>query len=338
MNYDIIATLGPSSAAENVWQAMLAAGVDAFRLNTSHLSLEQLRSWLGRLSAFFETSHAVAPVYLDLQGSKWRLGDFSPLTLMPGQEVELSFSKTAGRAGVLPVPHRDFFTAIAERGGRVALNDAKILLDLVGGQGTSWIARVAQGGEIRPNKGITLPGTEVRIESLSEKDQAIFEIARTYSFTRLAVSYVKDAVEMQRYRSLFGAGVYLAAKLERPQAVDEARQIAEIADEAWLCRGDLGAELGPAAMARAVHAFSGQAGLLPIPTYLAGQVLEHLAQNPAPTRSEVCYLYDSLKRGYHGVVLSDETAIGHFVLEACRAAALFKMEPGNDGTEKSGSL
>jgi pyruvate kinase len=117
---------------------------------------------------------------------------------------------------------------------------------------------------------------------------------------------------MAQYRARFGPTAYLIAKLERPAAVAEARPIAGIADELWLCRGDLGAEVGLPAMAAATAGFSRQVAALPIPALLAGQVLEHLTAQPTPTRSEVCHLYDALQAGYGGVVLSDET--GHWPL------------------------
>jgi pyruvate kinase len=106
--------------------------------------------------------------------------------------------------------------------------------------------------------------------------------------------------------------------------VDEALLVAASADELWLCRGDLGAELGLRAMAEAVQGFSGTIRALPIPTLLAGQVLEHMTGHPTPTRSEVCYLYEALLKGYNGFVLSDEAAIGRYPIESCRAAALFR--------------
>lgn len=143
---------------------------------------------------------------------------------------------------------------------------------------------------------------------------------------RYALSYVKDAAEMANYRRVLGESSHLIAKLERATALEDADGIAKMADELWLCRGDLGAEMGSRAMAEAVHAFSKKVASLPVPVLLAGQVLEHMTESLPPTRSELCYLYDALKAGFRGVVLSDETAIGRYPVEACRTAALFLGE------------
>ena len=92
----------------------------------------------------------------------------------------------------------------------------------------------------------------------------------------------------------------------------------------WLCRGDLGAELGIRSMAETVHRFSDGIGDRPVPVLMAGQVLEHMTEHPAPTRSEVCYLSDTLRAGYHGFVLSDEVAIGRYPIDSCKIAAMFR--------------
>jgi pyruvate kinase len=155
-------------------------------------------------------------------------------------------------------------------------------------------------------------------------DHAVLRHTRHLAGVRYALSYVKDAVEMGHYRAQVGRSAYLIAKLERQPAVDEAAQIAESADELWLCRGDLGAELGAKAMAAAVYRFSDRVTGMSVPVLLAGQIFEHMTEHSTPTRSEVCALHDALMKGYRGVVLSDETAIGRDPVESCRMAALFR--------------
>jgi pyruvate kinase len=323
MRYEIVATLGPSSATAPIWEGLLAAGASAFRLNTSHLTLEQLDGWLGRLGEFLAAREQPAPLVLDLQGSKWRLGQLAPALLEPGQLVELVHAGESGAAGVLPVPHHDFFAAAPLSNGTVVLNDGKVLLALEQLGAERLGARVVQGGPLAARKGITYAESSYRSEALSPKDQAILERTRGLPAVRYALSYLRDAEEMATYRRRAGQA-YLIAKLERRPAIDEVLRIAQSASELWVCRGDLGAELGPAGMARAVHRLSQLVVGASVPVLLAGQVLEHMAEHATPTRSEVCFLYDALLRGYHGVVLSDETAVGRYPVESCQAAALFR--------------
>jgi pyruvate kinase len=324
VDYQIIATLGPASSTDSIWQAMLEAGVTAFRLNTSHLSLAQLKTWLDRLGVFLESAALPVTIVLDLQGSKWRLGQFSPFALDIGQQVTLIAAETTDRPNVLPVPHPDFFRAAAVSSGELTLNDAKVRLRLESATSSTMTATVLAGRQISARKGITYTRSSYRQESLSDRDQKIVSQTRHVEFVDYALSYVKDAQEMARYRAYFGPSARLIAKLERQPAVDEAAAIAATADAVWLCRGDLGAELGLKAMAESAARFSARIGALSAPALLAGQVLEHMTAQPTPTRAEICQLHDALTQGYRGIVLSDETAIGEYPLEACQTAALFR--------------
>ncbi len=330
MIYEIVATLGPSSSTQDMWNRMTRAGVTAFRLNTSHFSLPELFRWLERLGSFLDSLERKPPVVLDLQGSKWRLGDFDPLLLEPGGNIELVHAGTARGRDILPVPHPDFFQAAPLSGGEIVLGDTRAVFAVESFSPGSVKARVLQGGIVSSRKGITLPHSSFRSESLQEKDREILEQSRHLDFILYAVSYVKDAVEMAGYRRVLGDRAYVIAKLERESAVHDARRIALSADELWICRGDLGAETGFVRMAQAVHGFSDTLKEMTVPVLLAGQVLEHMTGSTVPTRSEVCHLYDALSRGYGGVVLSDETAVGRHPEESCRAAALFLSSSGQE--------
>jgi pyruvate kinase len=326
MSYEIIATLGPASATPQCWREMIAAGATAFRLNSSHLTLPQLIDWVDHLRVFFDQNGRALPVVVDLQGSKWRLGQFEARELASGSQIRLVLGETSRQADVLPVPHADFFTAAPQSSREIRLNDAKVLLEIESIETDAIQARVTRGGPIAAHKGITYAQSEFRCEGLGEKDRAVLKGTQQYPFVRYAISYLKNAEEMAAYRVQIGAPTYLIAKLERGSAMQTTGAIAAEADEVWLCRGDLGAELGLDEMARAAHHFTAQVRDIPIPVMLAGQVLEHMTHQPAPTRSEVCCLYDALQQGYAGVVLSDEVAVGQYPVESCRSAALFKHE------------
>jgi pyruvate kinase len=324
MKYNITATLGPASSDESVWKAMLSSGVTAFRLNTSHLSIQQLEDWIERYQRFLFSLDPIPSLILDLQGSKWRLGDFLSTDLLEGQTIELIYGDNSNLPETLPVPHPDFFKAAFNSNGEIILNDAKIQLKMETNQLDSLKARVIRGGRISSHKGITFTTCDYRKESLSEKDQSIFKLTHNLNFIQYAISYIKDAVEMSRYRAFFNSSTYLIAKLERQPAINEAIEIASNVNEIWVCRGDMGAELGIKAMAETVHDFSDSLDQFSIPVFLAGQVLEHMVEQASPTRSEICYLYEALLKGYAGIVLSDEAAIGKYPVESCRTAALFK--------------
>ncbi len=343
MIYRIVVTLGPATSDESSWRELASAGADAFRLNTSHFAVEDLGSWIGRLESFLETQgtgeeRGGPGIVLDLQGSKWRLGTIEPATVEEGQVVELVLppgEAVAGDRGPavslrLPVPHPDFFAAAPVSGAQIAVNDAKVLLRREATGEHTIRARVVLGGEVSANKGITYLDSAFRRESLTEKDRRVVELGRGSRCIGYALSYVRDAQEMESYRKNLGDSTYLIAKIERDTALAEAEQISGLADELWLCRGDLGAEMGLPAMAVGAARFSQRVRGFQKPVLLAGQVLEYMTQHPIPTRSEICCLYEALEKGFCGLVLSDETAVGSFPVESCRSAALFRHEQARE--------
>ncbi len=305
---------------------MLNNGITAFRLNTSHLRLNEVVLWVEKYLSFIDEIQQKPPLYLDLQGSKWRLGELSSTELRIKQKVILVNEPKSEKIGVLPVPHADFFKAILQSNGELILADGKVCLQVESVKDQEIHAYVTRAGSISSHKGITIPNCSYRKEELSEKDKDVFKATRNIPSIRYAISYVRDAYEMQKYRNALGDSTYLSAKLERASALEEELQISEQADELWLCRGDLGAEVGLKAMAEMVHHCT---ALLPQhnkPVMLAGQVFEHMVDHSTPTRSEVCFYYEALLSGYKGFVLSDETAVGSFVIEACQTAAMFKPQ------------
>lgn len=322
MIYQVIATLGPASNTPEIWKEMLDNGCSGFRINTSHVSLAELQQLLERLTAFLRNHSPAMPIFLDLQGSKWRLGRFPAYKLEKNRVVELVQAETAPSGHTLPVPHEDFFKA-GQEAKEIALNDAKIRIKIESWSADRLTGRVMDGGEISGRKGITLPGTAYRQEKLNPRDEEIFHNCREQPNVRFAVSFIKDSIEMAVYRRLMGSATHLIAKLERESAVHDVDAMAESVNEFWLCRGDLGAEVGLADMARLTAELNPRVPTIAKPIYLAGQVLEHMTSHPQPTRSEVCHLYDMLRWGYRGVILSDETAVGHYPVESCKMAALF---------------
>ena len=265
-----------------------------------------------------------AALALDLQGSKWRLGQFAPLELAEGQTIELVLAFSSDQPNRLPVPHADFFQAAPLSSPELRLNDAKVHLQVESIAGEHLRAGVTRGGTLSAHKGITYLASGFRSETMSGKDQEIIRQTKDLPGIRYAISYLRDAAEMHRYRAQLGTQAYLIAKLERVPAMAEAEQIAAEANELWVCRGDLGAEMGLPGLARAVYDFSTRVRGLNCPVMMAGQVLEHMTSAAAPTRAEVCALHDALSWGYAGFVLSDETAIGCDPVEACQTAAMFR--------------
>jgi pyruvate kinase len=310
----LVATIGPASAG--VVADLAAAGATAFRLNASHLDIDQLSAALSAI----RHSCPGAPVVVDLQGAKMRIALPRPRDVATGETIRLS----PGGDADIRVPHAELF-AQAKAGDTLSVDDGRVRLEVVCAGPAVIEARALEGGRLLPNKGLNVDHHPVRLDGLTERDLAVCRIADRYSADGLAFSFMIDGTEAGWLRAVSPRSRVIG-KVERCEAVSRIDEIARRVDAVWICRGDLGAQLGPAALARFVAAL--EPSRLPVPVLMAGQVLEHLTCHPEPTRSEVCHLYDLVARGYAGVVLSDETAIGadpvHAVSTASRLLADFR--------------
>lgn len=260
----IVATLGPASL--DAPEPLVAAGASALRLNASHMSAAALRLAVARVRATLPT----IPIVVDLQGAKMRLGRFSPRPVRVDEIV--SFGVRGDGETVLPLPHPELF-ASATSGETLSLDDGRIRLTIVSLDGASLCARAESGGEIRPRKGVNVVEHPVALEDLTGADQAACEALAGVPDVSWAISFVADALEAEWVRRRVGM-VKIIGKVERRLAIENLHILTSRLDEIWICRGDLGVEVGLPALARFVAAFD-PAGL-PVPVLMAGQVLEHM--------------------------------------------------------------
>jgi pyruvate kinase len=317
MRKTLIATLGPASRSRA--DALAAAGVDAFRLNASHMSPEDVGEAIASLRARLPD----LPIVVDLQGAKVRLGE------LPGgaREVRDGESLTFELApepdsDALPLPHPELFRAVRV-GDTLGLDDDRVHLRVTRVTGTrlegspSFDAVALHDATIRPRKGLNLLDHPLVLDGLTSVDAAHVDAAKGFAHVAFAFSFMLDGREAAWVRAR-APGASVVGKIERREAIVALDAIARACDGVWICRGDLGAQLGAAALGRAVAALAPRE--LACPTLMAGQVLEHLTNHRDPTRSEVCHLHDLLSRGYAGIVLSDETAIGDDPVHAATTA------------------
>lgn len=309
--FQIIATLGPSSFGRA--KALAAAGATGFRLNASHLRPAELRSAVESLRRELPG----ARLTIDLQGAKMRLGHFRERALFKEQVV--IFTSETDRRTAVPLPHPEIFGA-ARVGDTLTADDGRLRFTILEVTPTALVGSAVEDGVLKPRKGINLEEHPVELDDLTGDDEQHLASVEAPQAASWAFSFMKDGREAGWLRRRV-EGCRVVAKIERQEAIDALPQIVREVDELWICRGDLGEQLGPTRLARFVAGFSPKSAGVPV--LMAGQVLEHLTEHPEPTRSEVCHLYDLVSRGYAGIVLSDETAIGRNPERAvARAASL----------------
>jgi len=306
---ELVVTLGPSSLGKEV--ELAEHGATQFRINASHMTVERLCE---SIKAAQEAVRNV-PVVVDLQGAKMRLGDFVPRAVTAGDSVR--FAHAALESGdFIPLPHEEVYAALTP-GDSISIDDGRLVGTVESVSGDTLQVRFAIGGTLLPRKGFNRDDHPVILQGLCARDVAMVRAAYGCGCRAFAVSFVVDGRECQWVRQ-WASDARLIAKIERQDALSNLELIARSADELWICRGDLGVQLGILNLGRAIGRLEPKRH--PIPTYMAGQVLEHLTSHREPTRSEVCHVHDLVSRGYAGIVLSDETAIGCDAVNAARVA------------------
>lgn len=321
----IIATLGPATDDPQVLDELIEAGVDVVRLNFSHGDADIQRR---RAQAVRERAHAHKrhiAILVDLQGPKVRIGRFGKgsIDLQQGDnfilDVKLPLDQgTQERVGVT-------YKGLADdvrRGTTLLLDDGRIVLSVDQVRGAEVYCRVVSGGELADSKGINLQGGGLSAEVLGEKDKADIITAAEIEADYLGVSFIRSAADVNEARALFhraGASGGVVAKIERSEAVAAIAEIIEAADAIMIARGDLGVEIGDAALPpiqKRIIKLTREDNKVAI---TATQMMESMVNSAIPTRAEVSDVANAVLDGTDAVMLSAETAIGNYPVAAVSA-------------------
>ncbi|WP_422155934.1 pyruvate kinase [Vreelandella titanicae] len=324
----IVATLGPASDREGVLEAMLEAGVDVVRLNFSHGSAEDHRQRLSRVREIANRLGRSVAALGDLQGPKIRIARFEngAVELTEGQAFVLDMAME-GDAGNNERVGCDYKTLVKDvvSGDRLLLDDGRLVLDVTQVAGNQIYTNVVVGGKLSNNKGINKQGGGLSAPALTEKDKADLKTAIEIGVDYLAVSFPRNAADMQEARLLLGeagTAIGLVAKLERAEAVaDNATLdgIIEASEAVMVARGDLGVEIGDAQLVGIQKRIIKQARTLNRAVITATQMMESMIESPLPTRAEVFDVANAVLDGTDAVMLSAETAAGDFPVETIEA-------------------
>lgn len=308
---DTVFTLGPASESPQLIKAFCQTA-GRFRLNTSHLTEAELRAWLDKLALFYKNSGKTVPVILDLQGAKMRIGKF-PACKLYLHKVTLFLGQESNDPKRIPIPHPILFEVLKPE-DILSLNDARVKLEITQVGEDFAEANVLINGSLDSYKGINRAIHPIPFTQIIEKDKQAIDIGLDYVFVQFACSFVLNGNEADCLRPLT-RDRRLIAKIERPEAMSHLAKIGDHFDELWFCRGDMGSQTGLNRLGKLQETFIHTTDPLKKPRFLAGQVLEYMTHFPEPTRTEVVHLYDVLKAGFNGIVLSDETAVGAYPLQ-----------------------
>jgi pyruvate kinase len=316
----VVATLGPASSNREVLGGMVEAGLDVVRLNFSHGERADhvARFELVRAVAK-ELDHNLA-ILVDLQGPKIRVGvvDDNGVKLDRGREVTLVAGTDRCAEPDIPVVY-PALAADVHQGDRILLDDGAIGLRVEDVEGERVRCQVERGGVVKSRKGVNLPGVAVSAASLTAKDRADVATAVEFGADYVALSFVRkpdDVAEAKQAIAEHGGDIPVVAKLERPEAIDVLDDILEVADAVMVARGDLGVELAVEQVPPIQKHIIARANSLGVSVVTATQMLESMVASSRPTRAEASDVANAIFDGTDAVMLSQETAIGQYPVEA----------------------
>jgi pyruvate kinase len=318
----IVCTLGPATGSPAIIRELIDAGMDVARLNMSHGSHadhEQSYRWVRK--AADESGHGVA-IFADLQGPKIRLETFAdgPAELEKGDRFTITTRDVPGDAETCGTTYKGLPGDVAA-GDQVLIDDGKIRLRVVEVSDQDVVTEVVVGGRVSDHKGINLPGVAVSVPALSEKDEEDLRWALRMSVDFIALSFVRNASDVDRVREIMdeeGLHLPVIAKIEKPQAIENLDAVIKAFDAFMVARGDLGVECPleevPLLQKKVVEKARRNAK----PVIVATQMLESMIGNPAPTRAEVSDVANAVLDGADAVMLSGETSVGEYPIEAVK--------------------
>lgn len=311
----IVATLGPATSEYNTILQLAQAGVDVFRINFSHGDNEHRKELLDHIRAVESDIDQPLAVMGDLCGPKIRVRGIvgGSVLLGDGQEIVIQRQDILGTAQRISTTLEELAEQV-EPGQIMLLDDGKIRLEIIEvPSGDEILCRVIQGGILSGSKGVNLPGTQLKISAITEKDRGDIAWIGDQGFDYVALSFVQVAADVTELRGLLddaGCEARIVAKIERPQAMQNIDAIVSAADAVMVARGDLGVEMDLPVVPIAQKRIARLCRLKGKPCIIATQMLESMTELPTPTRAEVSDVANAVQDLADAVMLSGETAVG----------------------------
>ncbi|QOY85510.1 pyruvate kinase [Paludibaculum fermentans] len=319
-NTKIVATLGPACSSPEMIRKLIQAGVDVFRLNASHGTVEQRHEAVLEIRKASEELKLNTGILLDLQGPKIRIGTFEggSAVLLPGAEFVITTEDVIGNTEGASTTYKDFARDV-KSGDRVLLADGALELIVIDCDGIRARCRVVRGGVIKDKKGINLPGVQLSTPSMTRRDMENMLAGLSVGVDLVALSFVRRSSDVLRLRLFLeekGSNLPIIAKIEKPEAVENIKDILSESDGVMVARGDLGVECPMEKVPfiqKSIIESARRAGKFVI---TATQMLESMIENPFPTRAEVSDVANAIYDGTDAVMLSGETSVGKYPVEA----------------------
>jgi pyruvate kinase len=315
----IVCTIGPATSEEPMIERLVAAGMDVARVNCSHGDATSVEALVNAVRAVEKRLDRPLAILADLPGPKLRVARLAqPRPVESGDEIVLA-SAGAASGDDLELGFELDFARVVRPGSPVMIDDGRVRLRVVEALGKRVRCRVETGGVIRSQKGVNLPGSYLPIPSITDRDRVLLEHAVRWDVDYIALSFVRRAEDVEDLKRLIhglGGRQRVIAKIEKLEAIEQLEAIVAVTDALMVARGDLGVEIGAAEvpmLQKRMIRMGREAGKTVI---TATQMLESMIDAPEPTRAEASDVANAILDGTSAVMLSGETAVGQYPVEA----------------------
>lgn len=337
----IVCTLGPATNDVEIMKQLIQNGMDAARINFSHGTYETHAETIAKLKQAREELNAPIPLILDTKGPEIRVKTFKEdkVRLEEDATFTLTTREVEGDVNIVSVTYADLPKDV-HRGSRILIDDGLIELKVEDITETDVVCKVVNGGVVKSRKGVNLPGVEVNLPSLMEKDIEDLKFGVENGFDIVAASFIRSAEDVLKIRRVLeengGGQMHIISKIENQQGVENIDKILEASDGIMVARGDLGVEIPPEEVPLVQKILIAKANRIGKPVITATQMLESMVHSPRPTRAEANDVANAIFDGSDAIMLSGETAAGAYPLEAVATMAriALKAESGVDYAAK----
>ena len=323
----IVATIGPATQSEEIITDLIKAGVTTFRLNFSHGDHKDHQERIKTIRKVSEKLDLDIGILQDLQGPKIRLGRFKdgPVKVKKGDKFSLTSNEVECTKSIANVTYNKLAQEVTS-GKRILLDDGKIemIVENVDIGNNLLECKVTVGGVLSNNKGVNFPDVQLSVKALTDKDIEDLEFGLTAGVDWIALSFVRNPSDINEIKNLInknGHSIPVVAKIEKFEAIDQIDSILPLCDGVMVARGDLGVEMPAEEVPLLQKELIRKANTLGIPIITATQMLDSMASNPRPTRAEVSDVANAILDGTDAVMLSNETAVGDYPVEAVETMA-----------------
>ncbi len=326
----IVCTIGPASASPEVMEKMIQAGMNIARLNFSHGDFDSHRTVVRNLRSAASAAGKRVAIMADLSGPKMRIGKLvqEPVELKSGDTYTLTTDNIVGDSERASVTFKKLPLAV-KSGDTLFLNDGIIQLDVSSVKGNDVNCKIIVGGELWSRKGLNLPGINLGISAFTEHDNDCLKFAAEEGIDAVSQSFVETGADIRAVRQaadLLGYHPFIIAKIERSNALDHMDDILDEADGIMIARGDLGVEVPIEGIAVIQKDLMQQTNRRAKPVITATQMLESMTENRRPTRAEVTDVSNAILDGTDCVMLSGESAMGRYPVDAVNMLAKIAAE------------